>query len=221
MSTPIIKATVKPSSKGKTIVAITLYALLTLFSVAMAIFDFVSGQILFALLFMISAAIFIVLLLIKGNAAFGTSIALEGNELLLKCWANDFLPYDVNGGILSDMIPAKTKITVVDAEDITMVLVGTKDFIKRNSTEAGKGFIKAIFPYEHSSNKSKKNILTGLDLLYVETADDCAFMCIHDYDPEDVTNILKELYTINSDVMIKVNSREYKRHIMKLQKAED
>lgn len=221
MSTPTIKATVKPSSKGKTMVAIALYALLTLFSVAMAIFDFVSGQILFAILFVMSAAIFVILLLIKGNAAFGTSITLDNGELLLKCWANDFLPYDVNGGILSDMKPAKTKVTAVSAEDITMVLVGTKDFVKRNATAAGKRFMKATFPYEHSSNKSKKNMLTGLDLLYVETADDCAFMCIHDYDPEDVTAILKGLYDINPAVAIKVNSREYKRHITKLQKAED
>ncbi len=221
MSTPTIKATVKPSSKGKTMVAIALYALLTLFSVAMAIFDFVSGQILFAILFVMSATIFVILLLIKGNAAFGTSIILEDGELQLKCWANDFLPYDVNGGILSDMKPAKTKVTVVPAEDINMLLVGTKDFIKRNSTEAGKRFMKAIFPYEHSSKKAKKNMLTGLDILYVETADDCAFMCIHDYDPADVTTILKELYDINPEIRIKVNSREYKRHIMKLQKAED
>ena len=105
MSTPTIKATVKPSSKGKTLVVITLYTLLTLFSVAMAIFDFVSGQILFALLFVLSATIFVILLLIKGNAAFGTSITLDDGKLSLKCWANDFLPYDVNGGILSDMIP--------------------------------------------------------------------------------------------------------------------
>lgn len=221
MSTPTIKATVKPSSKGKTMVVIALYALLTLFSVAMAIFDFISGQILFAILFVMSATIFVILLLIKGNAVFGTSIILENDELKLKCWANDFLPYDVNGGIFSDMKPAKTKVTVVPVEDIAIALVGTKDFIKRNSTEAGKRFMKAIFPYEHSSNKSKKNMLTGLDLLYVETADDCAFMCIHDYDPEEVTAILKGLYDTNPNISIKVNSREYKRHIVKLQKAED
>ena len=168
MSTPTIKATVKPSSKGKTMVVIALYALLTLFSVAMAIFDFISGQILFAILFVMSATIFVILLLIKGNAVFGTSIILENDELKLKCWANDFLPYDVNGGIFSDMKPEKTKVTVVPVEDIAIALVGTKDFIKRNSTEAGKRFMKAIFPYEHSSNKSKKNMLTGLDLLMLK-----------------------------------------------------
>ncbi len=222
MSSEIIKATVKAKSQGKTVVAIALYALLTLFSVAMAIYDFVSGQALFGILFILSAAIFVVLLLIKGNAAFGTGIKFDGNDLQLKSWANDFLPYDVNGGILSDLIPAKTKITTIPVEEITTVLIGTKEFVKRNATNAGKKLIKALFPYEHSSSKMKKNMLNALDLLYIETTDeDCSFMCIHDYDPADVTKILKELYNQNPNIIIRVNNREYKQHIAKLQKAED
>lgn len=222
MSSEIIKATVKAKSQGKTVVAIALYALLTLFSVAMAIYDFVSGQALFGILFILSAAIFVVLLLIKGNAAFGTGIKFDGNDLQLKSWTNDFLPYDVNGGILSDLIPAKTKITTIPVEEITTVLIGTKEFVKRNATNAGKKLIKALFPYEHSSSKLKKNMLNALDLLYIETTDeDCSFMCIHDYDPADVTKILKELYNQNPNIIIRVNNREYKQHIAKLQKAED
>ncbi len=221
MSSQAIKATVKAKSQGKTVVAIALYALLTLFSVAMTIYDFVSGQVLFGILFILAAAIFVVLLLIKGNAAFGTGIKFDGNDLELKSWANDFLPYDVNGGILSDLIPAKTKITTIPVEEITMVLIGTKEFIKRNATAAGKKLIKALFPYEHSSSKMKKNMLNALDLLYIETSDeDCSFMCIHDYDPADVTKILKGLHNENPNIIIKVNNREYKQHITKPQKAE-
>lgn len=222
MSAETIKATVKASTQGKTVVTIAIYALLTLFSVSMAIFDFVSSQILFGILFVMAAAIFIILLLIKGNAAFGTSIKIEGDELLLKSWANDFLPYDVNGGILSDLVPAKTKLTIVPISEITCIYIGTKEYIKRNITTAGKRFIKALFPYEHSSNKQKKNMLSAIDIFYVETTeDDCSFMCIHDYDPEDVTKILAELNNINPDITIKVNNREYKRYIAKIQKAED
>ncbi len=217
-----IKATVKAKSQGKTVISIALYVLLTLFSVAMSIYDFVSGQALFGILFILAAAIFVVLLLIKGNAAFGTGIKFDGNDLYLKSWANDFLPYDINGGILSDLLPAKTKETTIPVEEITMVLVGTKDFVKRNLTAAGKKLLKALFPYEHSSSKMKKNMLSALDLLYIETTnEDCSFMCIHDYDPEDVTKILKGLYDQNPNIIIKVNSREYKQHIAKLQKAED
>lgn len=222
MSTDYIKATVRASSQGKTVVVIFLYALLTLFSVAMAIFDFVSGQVLFGVLFVMATTIFVILLLIKGNATFGTSIKIKDNELHMKSWADYFLPYDVNGGILSDLKPAKTKITVVPIEEVTMVLIGTKEFVKRNATTAGKRFIKALFPYEHSSSKAKKNMLSAIDLFYVETVDnDCSFMCIHDYDPKDVTGILKKLHEINPDTIIKVNSREYKSHIMKLNKTED
>lgn len=222
MSADYIKAAVKSSTQGKTVIMIAIYAILTLFSVAMAIFDFVSGQALFGVLFVMAAIIFIILLLIKGNTAFGTNIKLKDNMLYLKSWANDFLPYDVNGGILADLIPAKTKVTEISADDITMILIGTKEFVKRNATSAGKRLLKALFPYEHSSVKAKKNMLSAIDLFYVETSDDdCSFMCIHDYDPKDVVEILLELNRLNPDISIKVNNRDYKRYISKSQKAED
>lgn len=221
MTNEPVKASVNPAVRTKAVISIALYAILALFSTFMAIFDFATGRTFFGVLFLLAVAIFTVLLLIKGNMVFGTYLKISDNTLCLKSWDNDFLPYDVNGGFFSDLKPSKTKMSKIPAEDISLILIGTKDFIKRNITESGKGFIKALFPYEHSSKKSKRNMISAIDLFYVETVDgDCSFMCVEGYNPRDVVKVIGTLYDTNPSMHIKVNSREYKKHIMKLKNAE-
>ena len=159
-NTNTITATINPRKRIDTTIIIVLYAVLAIFSAVMGFFDLATDRNLFGVLFLIAAAIFSVLLLIKGNAVFGTYLKIRSDVLYMKSWANGFLPYDVNGGFLSDLKPSKTNIITIPADEISTILVGTKDFIKRNMTEAGRDFIKALYPYEHSSKKSKKPLPT-------------------------------------------------------------
>ena len=221
-NTNTITATVNPRKRIDTTIIIVLYAVLAIFSAIMGFYDLATDRNLFGVLFLIAAAIFSVLLLIKGNAVFGTYLKIRSDVLYMKSWANGFLPYDVNGGFLSDLKPSKTNIITVPADEISTILVGTKDFIKRNMTEAGRDFIKALYPYEHSSKKSKKNMISGLDMFYVETKDGkCAFMCIQDLSVKNVVEIMNEKYMVSPMVSIKVNNREYKRYVAKLNAREN
>ena len=98
------------------------------------------------------------------------------------------------------------------------MFVGTKDFIKRNATIAGKKLARALYPYEHSSKKSRKRLISAIDLFYVETVDDeCSFMCVHGYNAKAVVDVIGTLYRLNPDIYVKVNSREYKKYIRELQ----
>lgn len=222
MATNSVTATVNLKKRGSTTVLIALYTVLALFSVIMGFYDIATGKTFFGILFLIAAVIFLILLLIKGNTVFGTNLKVRGNSVRMKGWDNSFLPYNPDGGIFSDLKPSKTKTTTVPTGDIETILIGTKDFIKRNMTDSGKRFLKALYPYEHSSKKSKRNAISGLDMFYLETTDgDCAFMCIHDYSVKNVVAVINEIYTANPTVTIKVNNREYKRYVMKMQNAED
>ena len=159
----------------------------------MAFYDMATGKRLFGILFLIAAVIFIILLLIKGNTVFGTSLKVKGNTLYLKKWDNSFLPYNADSGLFSDLMPAKTKTVLVDVDDITSIFIGTKEFIKRNLTESGKRFIKALYPYEHSSKKSKQTMVAGLDMFYLETKDgDCAFMWPRPSNRKRRTRLIKD-----------------------------
>lgn len=211
-----VKATSDSSIRGKAMMGIALYAALAVFSLIMAIYDISTARIIFGVLFGLVAIVFVLLLLLKLNSVFGTYIKVKDDNLYMKSWMNDFLPYDPNGGFLSDMKPSKTKLTEIPVEEIDTVLIGTKDFVKRNVSGSGKKLARALYPYERS--RSKKELISSMDIFYVETIDnDCSFMCVYGYDPESVVNIIGELYEINPDIYIKVGSRAYKRYIKKLQ----
>ncbi len=221
MKANTLTATVNPKKRIRTTVLIAVYAALALFSLSMGFFDIATDKRVFGILFLIAAVIFIILLLIKGNSVFGTYIRFSNSTLYLKSWINTFLPYNTDGGFFADLKPSKTKLVSVPATEITTILIGTKDFVKRNMTESGKKFVKALYPYEHSSKKSKKNMITGLDIFYAETTDQsCVFTCVQDYSVKKVVEIINEICLINPDVSIKVNNREYKRYVTKMQDAE-
>ena len=169
------------------------------------------------MMFALAALIFIVLLLLRVNSAFGTYIKIKDGILYMKSWATDFLPYDVNSGFISEMIPVKTKLTEIPTDEISLILIGTKDYIKRNASVAGKRLARALYPYEHSKKRSKKELISGIDLFYVETlGGECSFMCVYGYDPEKVVDVIGEIYDENPNVAVRGSSREYKRHIEKL-----
>lgn len=161
-----MKATADSSIRGKSMLVILIFAILAVFSIVMAIYDISTSRILFGVLFAIAAVVFILLLLLRLNSVFGTYIKLKRDSLYMKSWVNDFLPYDLNGGMFSDLKPAKTKLTEIPADEISLILVGTKDFIKRNATVAGKKLVRALYPYEHSTNRTKKGsyILNGYNV---------------------------------------------------------
>ncbi len=221
MNAGTVTATVNPKKRINTTILIALYAALALFSLGMGFFDIATGRRVFGILFLIAALIFIILLLIKGNSVFGTNLKYKDGKVILKSWANTFLPYNTDGGFFSDLKPSRTKVTAVSADEITTILIGTKEFVKRNMTESGRRFVKALYPYEHSSKKTKRNMITGLDIFYLETKDgNCAFMCVQDYSVKNVVGIINEICLVNPDASIKVNNREYKRYVNKLN-AED
>lgn len=222
MASYSVKACANAKTRGRAMLVISVFGVLTVFSVAMAIYDIVTGRRAFGIMFAIAALVFVVLLLLRVNSVFGTYIKVKDYTLLMKSWVNDFLPYDINGGFLSEMIPSKTKLTEIPIEEISLILVGSKEFIKRNATIAGKRLAKALYPYEHSARKAKKELISKMDLFYVETFEgECSFMCIYGYDPKKVVDVIGEVYSMNPDAAVRVNSREYKRYIKALQRQFD
>ncbi|MCH5212187.1 MAG: hypothetical protein J1G06_04165 [Oscillospiraceae bacterium] len=218
MASRSVRAAANASMRSKAMIVISVFTVLMLFSIVMAIYDIANGILLFGLLFALAAFIFIILTLLKVNSVFGTYIKVKNNTLYMKSWTNGFLPYNPDGGLFSDMKPSKTKLIEIPADEISVILIGTKDFIKRNATTAGKKLARALYPFEHSAKRSRKKLISTIDLFYVETKDgECSYMCIYGYDPKTVVDVIGRLYKLNPDLYCKVNSREYRRHVMKLQ----
>ena len=217
MNKRLIKATADAATRKKAVISILAFGLLAILSIVMCVYDITVGLRLYGILFGIAAVMFIVLLILKINSVFATYIKAQNNVLYMKSWANDFLPYEIGGSFFADLKPSRTKITQVPFDEIETILIGAKDFIKRNMSESGKAFAKAIYPHERTGNKSRKKTIATMDMIYVETNNnECCFMCIEDYDPKSVVDIIGAIYDYNPTLYVKVNSREYKRYITKL-----
>lgn len=217
MSSRTITATVNKKTRSKAMLGIIIFSLFAIFCIAMAIFDIIAANKLLGVLFGILAIVFITLLLLKINSVFGTYIRFKNDTLYIKSWVNNFLPYKGDGGFFADLKPSKTKLVEIPAEDISAVLIGTKDFVKRNATSAGKKLTKALYPYEHSKQLSRKRLISSIDLFYIETIDnECSFTCIHGYDAAAICKIAEQLYARNKNLFVKAGSRDYRHLARKL-----
>ena len=213
-----VKATTNAAIRNKAMIIIGIFTALALFSIIMSIYDISTDRVVFGILFAIAALIFIIMLLLKINTVFGTYIKTEDDLLLMNSCVNYFLPYEKGNGLLSDLKPSKTKLVEIPVEDISLILVVTKEFIKRNISPAGKKLLKALYPYEHTSNKTKKNLISQMDLFYVETTDgECSFMCVHGFDAKKIVDVIGEIYIANPEIYVKVGSSDYRKYIKKLQ----
>lgn len=211
MTVPV-KASAAPSIRRKAVAVVSIYIVLLMFCLIMAIYDFSTLRYGLGIMFSAVAVVFGCLILLKLNTVFGTYIKAEDGTLYMKSWVNNFLPYDINGGFLSDLKPSRTKLTEIPISDISLILIGRKDYVKQNAMTAAKKLARVLYPYEHK--RSRANLISTLDLFYVETAyGECSFMCVHGYDTGAVMKVVNALCSENPDLHVKIGSSAYKKHM--------
>ena len=194
-----VKACTNSRYRKTNIVIITILSLLSCFALVMVIYNLIKGSYLFSIAWFIATVLVSTYVLIRINTVFATYISTDRMNLFMKNWNNDFLPYDYDNKvkILSEFIPAKTKIVEIPLNEISTVLIGTKNFIKRN-----------VAP---DSDFVKKKTVSSMDILYVETFEkECYYMPIVKFDTRNVTKIVQIIQRINPELLIRVSSREYR-----------
>ena len=200
-------------------VIILIIALLTVFGLVMTVYNLVKGNFLFAIAWFIASVLAGTYVLIRVNTVFATSVISDGESLYMKNWSNDFLPYDYNNKIkiLSEFIPAKTKVVEIPLDEIALVVIGTKNFLKRNVSPESE-FRERIRPLEMSRDFYRKRTVSSMDILYVETSGgECCYMPIVNFDTKSMVKIVSGIARRNPDVVIKSSNRAYKRLIAETQ----
>lgn len=208
----MIKASTEKKKRRSNMIIIVIIGVLALFALCAVVYNLAKTQWLFALAWFIAFVLAGTYVIIRMNTVFATSISTDGINLYLKNWVNDFLPYDYNNKIkiLSEFIPAKTKVTSIPLEEISKIFVGTKNFIKRN-IETDNKFTDSIKKFEKSRDFYLKRTITSMDMFYVETYDgECYFMPMVSFDTKEVKKLIEAIKRRNADLMIKSVSRAYK-----------
>lgn len=191
---------------------IGLVGVLSCFGFVMLIYEFIAGNILFGISYSIATLLGFTYVLIRMNTVFATYIANDMNNLYMKNWSNDFLPYNADSKIkiISEFIPAKTKIVEIPIEEISKIAIGTKNFIKRSASE-NSSFSESVKRFETTRDYYKKKTVSSMDLFYVETYDGgCYHMPIDKFEKSNVIKVIKNLQKKNAGIDLKINSRDYR-----------
>lgn len=206
------KACTNKNYRRNSSIVIGILGLLSVLSVVMLIINFINGKVLWGIFWLIATILALTYVIIRINSVFPTYLATDKKNLYMKNWTNDFLPYDAENPIkiLREFIPAHKKLIEIPIEDISTVLIGTKNFIKRYG-EDNDEFRLNLQPLEKSKDYYQKKTVQTMDLIYVSTYDgECYYMPIVKFTPRDVAKVLQLVKRINPEVEIKVNSREFR-----------
>ena len=211
-STYAVKACTNKRYRKISTVIISFFGALSLLSLIMLIVDFINGKILWGVFWLIALILTLSYVIIRINSVYPTYIASDKKHVYMKNWVNDFLPYDAENKIkiLREFIPAGTKLIDIPIEDISTVLIGTKNFIKRYG-EDNEGFKESILPLEKSRDYYQKKVVQTMDLIYISTVDgECYFMPIVKFSPRDVSRVLQFIQRMNPQAEIRVNRKVFR-----------
>ena len=210
-----LRACTNPRYRRTNAVIIVICAMLTVFSLVMAVVSIAQQRFLFMAAWLIAMVLLGTYIIIRINTIFVTSISTDMTNLYMKNWSKDFLPYDYGYKIkiLSEFVPAKTKTLEIPISEIRTVIIGTKNYIKRNLT-TDTAFKKNIRALENSKDFYRKRTISSMEIFYVETHDgDCCYMPVVQFGIKDMVKILQAVLYRNPGVVIKSASRAYKRLI--------
>lgn len=207
-----IRACTNSGYRRKNTIIITILSLLSCFALVMVIFNLIRGSYLFFAAWLIATVLASTYVFIRINTVYPTYLGVDRENVYMKNWKNDFLPYDYNNKvkIISEFIPAKTKLVEIPIDEIRTVLIGTKNFIKRN-IDPQMEFVSNIKTLEKSRDFYKKKTVSSMDIFYVETySRECYYMPIVKFNSKDVIKIVQMLQKKNPDLNVKSGSRDYR-----------
>ena len=211
MSSYIAKASAGRQYKTANLIGAGIVLAVSCLGLFLCVYSFVKGNWIFGVAYLVAIILGFSYVAIKCNTVFATYLAIDKGTVYLKNWENDFLPYAIGDKkrLLSEFLPAKTRMMEVPARDIAFVMIGTKNYIKRYSNNPE--FSKAVKPFETAKDYYKKRSVQIMDILYLMTYDgNFCFMPIEGFEPKQVLAVLKALKKMNPDVEIRANSKKFR-----------
>jgi hypothetical protein len=180
--------------------------------VGLFMYNLVRANFLFCLYYFIAVVLGVSYIIIEMNTIFSTYTAVDKNMLYMKNWDNGFLPYDIHYkmAFIREFVPAKTEVLQIPVKDVSEVLIGSRNFVKRYCHENAQ-FMERITELEKNAFLGKKNSVRNMDLFYIKTKnDECCFMPVTGFDETDIIRLLNYLEK-RSGAFIKCNNKSIRR----------
>lgn len=207
-----VKACTSAKYRRKNTIFLSIGLILSVVGIIMMIYSLVKSSWLFAASYFIALILLVTYIMIRFSTVYTTYLATDRENIYMRTWNNNFLPYDVNNRIklFAEFVPAKTKLIQIPIGDITQIVIGTKNFIKRSSRDDDK-FLNDIAPYEISKDYYKKRTVSSMDIIYFKLMDDDSYyMPILNFNTKNVIKILNIILKAKPDIEVNIGSRDYR-----------
>lgn len=210
----LVKASLSGAAAAKYVLIIAIVGGVSIAGIVMCVLNIMRSNWFYAVDYLIAALLGISIVIVKVNTLFPTFVASDGKKLIMRSYDNNVVAYNISHKVafLCDFIPAKTKMTRLNISDITSIIIGTKNYIKRHCGD-NKRFLEEIEKIENSN--IGKNMLLGMDMIcFLYGKDECSFMSIDKFDPEDVAAVVRDCIKTNPDAEILCNNKYLRNKIL-------
>lgn len=180
---------------------ICITASISLLGLVMAVYSIVKVKLVFALIYVVAAALGLIYAVMRINTVVPSYIARKDGYLYFQTWQGLF-PFRTDKGFAGEYIPAKTILKKIDISKINRIYLGTRNYLVK-LLESGK------FADELADAKKKyESIVKRMDFIYISTKDgNEVFMSVTDFDDEEIADILKPIVDANDRIDFKCNNR--------------
>ena len=195
------KASVGKKIKNRSMLLICITASISLLGIVMAVYSVVKLKFVFAIVYVIAAALGLIYAVMRINTVVPPYIAEKDGFLYLQTWQGLF-PFKTDKGFLGEYIPEKTILKKIDIPQINRIYLGTRNYLVKLLPD-GK------FADELSEAKKKyESIVKRMDFIYISTTDgNEVFMSVTDFDDTELADILKPIVDGNERIDFKCNNR--------------
>ena len=210
----LVKASLSGAAAAKYVLIIAIVGGVSIAGIVMCVLNIMRSNWFYAVDYLIAALLGISIVIVKVNTLFPTFVASDGKKLIMRSYDNNVVAYNISHKVsfLCDFIPAKTKMTRVSIAEITSIIIGTKNYIKRHCGD-NRRFLDEIEKIENSN--IGKNMLLGMDMIcFLYGKDECAFMSIDKFESEDIAAVVRDCIKTNPDAEILCNNKYLRNKIL-------
>ena len=195
------KASVGRKTKNRSMLLICITASVSLLGIVMAVYSMVRLKLVFALIYVIAAALGLIYAVMRINTVVPPYIAEKDGYLYLQTWKGLF-PFRTDKGFIGEYIPEKTILKKINISQINRIYLGTRNYLVKLLPE-GK------FADELAESKKKyESIVKRMDFIYISTRDgNEVFMSVTDFDDAELADILKHIVDSDERIDFKCNNR--------------
>lgn len=210
---PAAKAVVRRAKCVRSKVVIALFTFACFAALIFSIGNFFGGRYIYAALYLIGAVLAAMFTTIRINTVFPPFVAADGENVYMQTWKNRAAACLVNSPVpfLREFLPAKVVRDTIPIANITRVLIGTKNYLKRQCT-GDEPFLEAIRRLEQSRVFRTTNSFAAIELLYILCGDGSSyFMSVQDFDIEELVRVLNQIERVSGEVDITCNDVNIRR----------